>query len=65
VKGNPDVAVLRHFDGSRRIVRAGDALDGKFHLTSIQESTVVVTGDGDSKTLRIGGEIPVAPAAKK
>lgn len=65
VKGNPDVAVLRHFDGSRRIVRAGDALDAKFRLSSIQETAVVITGDGDSKTLRLGGDVPVAPVVKK
>lgn len=65
VKGNPDVAVLRHFDGSRRIVRTGDALDGRFRLESIQETAVVITGDGDSKTLRLGGDVPVAPAARK
>jgi hypothetical protein len=65
VQGNPDVAVLRHYDGSRRIARLGDELDSKFRLVAIQESTVVLEGAGEKKTLRLGGDVPATPPAKK
>lgn len=65
VQGNPDVAVLRHFDGSRRIARVGDELDTKFRLVAIQESTVVLEGSGEKKTLRLGGDAPATPPVKK
>lgn len=65
VQGNPDVAVLRHFDGSRRIARVGDELDTKFRLVAIQESTVILQGAGEKKTLRLGGDAPATPPAKK
>ncbi|HEY3411484.1 MAG TPA: hypothetical protein VGM51_00355 [Armatimonadota bacterium] len=65
VQGNPDVAVLKHFDGSRRIARVGDILDPKFRLVAIQETTVVLEGGGEKKTLRLDGETPAATPAKK
>lgn len=64
VMGNPDVAVLKHYDGSRRIARNGEALDRKFRLTAIDETSVVIEGGGDTKTLRLGGDTPAPPAKK-
>lgn len=67
VKGNPDIAILRHWDGSRRIARVGDGLDKTYRLTMIEESFVMVSGDGDAISLRLGGDVrpTVAPEDKK
>jgi hypothetical protein len=65
VMGNPNVAVLKHYDGSRRIARIGETLDRKFRLITIDETSVVIEGGGESKTLRLGGDTPAPPPAKK
>jgi hypothetical protein len=54
VLGSPNVAILRHSDGSRRVARAGDMLDGTFRLVSIGEDTVTVAGDGQRFELKLG-----------
>jgi hypothetical protein len=54
VKGRPDVAILRHADGSRRIARVGDMLDRKFRLAAIEETAVRIEGAGIEKTLELG-----------
>lgn len=54
VKGSPDVAILRHADGSRRIARVGDMLDGKFRLAAIEETSVRIEGAGLHKRLELG-----------
>lgn len=54
VKGSPDIAILRHADGSRRIARVGDMLDKKFRLAAIEETTVRIDGAGIQKTLELG-----------
>lgn len=54
VKGSPDVAILRHADGSRRIARVGDLLDRKFRLAAIEETAVRIEGAGIQKTLELG-----------
>lgn len=64
VKGNPDIAILRHWDGSRRIARVGDELDKTYRLTLIEESFVMVSGHGDATPLRLGGDIRPMPAAE-
>lgn len=55
VQGDPDVAILRHTDGSRRVVRSGDALDPSYRMVSIAETTVIVAGNGDTFQLKLGG----------
>lgn len=54
VLGSPNVAILRHSDGSRRVARAGDMLDGTFRLVAIGEDTVTIAGDGNRFELKLG-----------
>jgi hypothetical protein len=63
VKGQPDVAILRHADGSRRIARVGDLLDQKYRLAVIEETSVRIEGAGIKKTLELG-EAGFNPAAR-
>lgn len=58
VKGDPDMAILRHWDGSRRIARGGENLDKAYRLSSIEETFVVLSGGGKTATLRLGAEAP-------
>jgi hypothetical protein len=54
VKGYPDIAILRHADGSRRIARVGDLLDQKYRLAAIDVTSVRIEGAGIKKTLELG-----------
>jgi hypothetical protein len=54
VKGFPDIAILRHADGSRRIARVGDLLDQKYRLAAIDVTSVRIEGAGIKKTLELG-----------
>lgn len=54
VMGNPNVAILRHNDGTRRVARTGDMLDGTFRLVAIAGDTVTITGDGERFELMLG-----------
>ncbi|HEY3267773.1 MAG TPA: hypothetical protein VGM37_12655 [Armatimonadota bacterium] len=65
VKGFPDVAILRHVDGTRRIARVGDRLDNRYRLASIGENSVVLEGGDGLTTLQLGGDLPVPPSLDK
>jgi hypothetical protein len=62
LKGSPDLAILRHSDGTRHLVRLGDMIDEDYRLVMVTENSARLSSKDKNHTLYVGGE--TAPVTK-